>query len=190
MVDDKKPTQGPKPVVDQKHDAPILGADRTHETAKKKLDTGMTVEHAIANAAHWWNSRGRKLIKDKNYATDNPGFGSFTPDPQSAEEADNWIPSGILEGRRWDHLSQKEKLHVTQHWHHNTVRIPNIDPEEYLRAAQRPGVCFYCDEEACADETLPNGEWREMCWAHFMDRYPVEAEKKFFEGTGGPSNDN
>jgi hypothetical protein len=188
--DKKRPKTKPKPEVEPTLDAPILNADGTHQSDTATLDTGMKVSEAVSQAALWWDNRGRRLIRDKNYASDNPGFGSFNPDPKSVEDADNWIPSGVMAGKPWADLSKVEKLQVTKHWHHNNIRVPNIDPELYLRATKRPGICFYCDEESVSDETLPNGENREMCLNHFMDRYPEQAMKVFKANQGGASNDN
>lgn len=184
----KRPKQGPGPVVDPGVDAPILAADRSYESETATLDTGMKVGEAIAQAGHWWDHKGRQMIQDKNFATDNPGFGAFNPNPQTKEEADNWLPSGILAGKPWTDLTKDEKLRVCKYWHHHIIRVPSIDPELYERACKRPGICFYCDDEAVADEQLM-GEVREMCWAHFLDRYPDEAAKVFADQTKGPAND-
>ena len=187
MNDDRKrPNQGPKPGTDPAVDAPIMAADKTHISDEAKLETGMKVGDAINQAAVWWQTKGRALIMDKNLASDNPGYKFFTPDPKTDEEAKNWLPSGVLAGKPWDDLTKSEKISVTKFWHHHHVRVPNIDPELYQRAKKRPGVCFYCDEPACADEELPNGEAREMCFAHFMDRYPDEAKEALSKG---PVND-
>jgi len=187
MTDDKKrPKQGPKPQVEPKLDAPIMGADKTHTSDEARLDTGMKVGEAINRAAGWWDSKGRAMIRDKNFASDNPGYQFFNPDPRNTEEAKNWLPSGILAGKPWVDLNKDEKLQVTKFWHHHHVRVPNIDPELYQRAKKRPGICFYCDEQAVSDEQLPNGEFREMCFSHFMDRYPAEAEEVL---SRGPAND-
>ena len=191
MTDDKKrPKQGPKPEVNPEVDAPIAAADKTHTSDETKLDTGMKVGEAIQSAAVWWELKGRALMMDKNKASDNPGFGSFTPDPSNDEEAKNWLPSGVLAGKPWTDLTKEEKLRVTKIWHHHHVRVPNIDPELWLRAKKRMGVCFYCDEESCADEELPNGERRELCWGHYLDRYPVEAQAVMeANAKGKPAND-
>lgn len=198
MTHDKNPMQyakGNKPktkkkqIVDPRVDAPILNADGTHASQEAKFDTGMRVKEAVQQAAFWWNNKGRTYIKDKNLASDNPGFKAFNPDPKSIEEADNWVPSGVLAGKAWDDLSKTEKIAVTKHWHHNHVRVPNIDPELYLRCMKQEGKCFYCDEDTAADETLPNGEQRELCWSHFMHRYPEEAKAVFTEKEGHNDND-
>lgn len=164
--------------TDPKLDAPILNATRTHDGERQKLDTGMTVGEAINNAAFWWESKGRKLMTDQNKARDNPAFGRFNPNPTTVEEADNWLPSGVLMAKPWVDLTRDEKLFITKTWHHHHVRVPNMDPEEYLRMAQHPDQCFYCAgmNPAIADETLPNGETRGMCLEHFRDRYPEKAK--------------
>lgn len=172
-------------------DLPILGLDGSNDSLMKSLDTGMTVGEALHQAARWWTNKGRQLIKDQNMASDNPGFGRFTANPTTEEEAENSLPSNVLAGRAWENLTKSEKLRVVRFWHHHHVRVPNIDPELYLRAKQRPGVCFYCDEGAVCDEELPAGaddrkEIRELCWSHFMERYPNEAEARL---KSGPVND-
>lgn len=189
MSKDKRPLQGPKKEVIAAVDAPIMNADKTQESDTATLDTGMKIGDAIAKAAFWWDTKGRAMIQDKNFASDNPGFGSFNANPQTNEDALNWFPSGIMAGKVWVELTKNEKLQVTKHWHHHNVRVPNIDPEMYLRAKKRPGICFYCDDEATAEEVLSNFEVREMCWPHFMERYPDEAEAAFNAQLGIPAND-
>lgn len=178
------PKQKAKTLIDPKVDAPILNANKSQSSDEATLDTGMTVKEAVAQAAFWWENIGRQLMRDRNEGTDNPGYGSFTANPKTTEEADNWVPSGILEAKSWDDLNKKEKLTITKHWHHNNVRVPNIDPEEYERAMKQAGKCFYCDNDATADEVMPNGEPRELCWSHFMDRYPEEAKAVFVDKLG------
>lgn len=188
MTDEHRPKTKAKTIVAPELDKPILLANKTYDSDKTTLDTGMAVGAAIRAAEAWWESKGRQLMRDKNEASDNPGQGAFTPNPQTVDEALNWTPSGIMAGKPWAELTKEEMLHITKQWHHNHVRVPNIDPELYQRVKKRPGVCFYCDDEATADEMLPNGEVREMCWPHFMDRYPEEAKIAFNEGQA--SNEN
>jgi hypothetical protein len=104
-------------------DTPILTADRTHDSLTRKLDTGMTVGEAIDSAMLWWENKGRRLMRDRNEATDNPGHGAFTPNPKSEAEALNSYPSGIMHGVPWADLTREEKLQVTRHWHNCHVRI-------------------------------------------------------------------
>ena len=171
--------------LDPKVDQPIDGYDGSQDALNKELDSGMTVGEAITEAAIWWENKGRRLVRDQNLAPDNPGYRRFNPAPSNDVEAENWFPSGVMAGKSWADLTQREKMAVVKHWHHHHVRVPNVDPELYLRAKKRPGICIYCDEPAVCDETLPNGEIREMCWAHFMDRYPAEAQAHM----DGPAND-
>lgn len=159
--------------IKPKLDTAILQFDRTQLAYDQRLDTGMKVGEAVDRAALWWETTGRKLARDKNNAADNPGFGSFTPDPQTPEQALNSYPSGIMAGKPWSDLTRDEKLRVTRAWHHHHVRAQIIDPECYLREKKMPGTCFYCHEPSVAWEDLP-GESREMCVEHWKHRYPRE----------------
>lgn len=186
-----QPIPKPKEQIIPEVNAPIDAAfDGGQEATKAKLDTGMEVGVAISGASVWWDRTGRAAMHDRNKATDNPGFGSFTADPQNETEAENNIPSGILAGKLWVDLTRAEQLTVVKQWHHETIRRPNVDPELYLRTLKRPGICFYCQEEAMTTETLGN-EFREMCWPHFLDRYPDAAEQHMKEQIrNGGRNDN
>lgn len=172
-----------------KADANILAFDRTHTSAQKELDTGMKVGEAMDRAMMWWENKGRPLVKDKNLASDNPGFGSFTPNPQSDEEADNWFPSGIMAGLPWVDLTREEKLRVVAAWHHNQVRVPTMDPADYIDKPKPPGTCHYCEEPSIAYEDLP-GQSREMCRVHFEDRYPEEFKQFMNSLDGGDGSNN
>lgn len=82
-----------------------------------RLDTGMKVTEALAQASHWWGKTGRHLIrKDGLKGLDM----SFSLDPESP----NYIASGILNGQTWDLLDKREKLTVVKVWHHFNVRKP------------------------------------------------------------------
>lgn len=80
-----------------------------------RLDTGMTIREAIANACYWWNKTGRHLMKRAN-SGQNP-FSSL--DPNSTE---NFIPSAIINGEPWEQLVDREKLFVVKSWHNEFVR--------------------------------------------------------------------
>lgn len=80
-----------------------------------RLDTGMKIREAIANACYWWNKTGRHLMR-KDGGKGSELAVSLNP------EHDNFSPSGILNGQTWDHLDEREKLQVTKAWHHFYVR--------------------------------------------------------------------
>lgn len=173
-----------------KADNKILAFDRTHTAAEQRLDTGMKVGEAMNRAMLWWESTGRALVKDKNFGSDNPGFGAFTPNPSNDEQADNYFPSGIMAGLPWADLTREEKLRIVKTWHHHHVRAAEMDPQDYIDKPKPPGTCFYCDQPSIAYEDLP-GQSREMCAEHFEDRYPEEFRKFMNTLDGGDlSNDN
>lgn len=80
-----------------------------------RLDTGMKIREAIANACYWWNKTGRHLMR-KDGAKGSELAVTLNP------ESENFSPSGILNGQTWDHLDTREKLQVTKAWHHFYVR--------------------------------------------------------------------
>lgn len=80
-----------------------------------RLDTGMKIKEAIANACYWWNSRGRHMMrKDGGKGSDIAV--SLNP------ESENFSPSGILNGQTWDYLDLREKIQITKAWHNFYVR--------------------------------------------------------------------
>lgn len=81
------------------------------------LDTGMKVREALASACYWWNKTGRRMMKNHDARS---AAEKVSLDPGS----DNFIPSGIVNGEPWDHLSQRERLIIVKHWHHFYVRNP------------------------------------------------------------------
>ncbi len=126
MTTTKRPKQKAKTEVDPKLDAPIDAADRTHASDEERLDTGMKVGEAIARAAAWWERKGRRLMKSRNFDKENRAFKFFNPNPGTIAEASNWLPSGIMAGELWEDLTRQEKLQITKLWHHHHVRVPNI----------------------------------------------------------------
>lgn len=81
----------------------------------QKLDTGMTVREAIANACYWWGKTGRHAMKRHGIAE---AVSSLDPDDQ------NYIPSGIVNGEPWDVLNNRERAFIVKAWHHHFVRKP------------------------------------------------------------------
>jgi len=82
-----------------------------------RLDTGMKVREALANASHWWGKTGRHVMrKDGSKGLDV----SWSTDPDSP----NYVPSGVLNGEPWDVLNTRERLFIVKVWHHEFVRKP------------------------------------------------------------------
>lgn len=134
----------------------------------ERMTSGMTVGEAVERAAAWWEVKGRRIMAQQRLkGSVNAGAFNVT-DPDDP----NFIPSGIIAGKAWGDLTRDERLRVTKSWHHHVIRVADMDPEGYLRAAANPGKCFYCEDPAYADEELPGGEERPLCAGHFKDRYP------------------
>lgn len=83
----------------------------------QKLDTGMLVREAVANACYWWNHTGRHVMK-KDGGKGHEFAASLNP------EDPNYIPSGIVNGEPWDVLTKRERTNIVKHWHHHFVRKP------------------------------------------------------------------
>lgn len=126
MTDPKRPKQKAKTEVNPVLDSAITEADRSHASDEERLDTGMKVGEAISRSAVWWELKGRKLMMGRNLDKQNRAFKFFNPDPGTPAEAMNWLPSGILAGKPWTHLTRVEKLRITKFWHHCHVRVPDI----------------------------------------------------------------
>ena len=88
-----------------------------------RLESGMKVREAIANACYWWNKTGRQMMR-KDGAKGSEIAVSLNP------ENDNFSPSGILNGQPWDQLSQREKAQIVKAWHHFYVSKPQTDKGE------------------------------------------------------------
>lgn len=132
------------------------------------MSSGMSVGEAVDRAAAWWEVKGRTIMRQQRLK------GSKNAAAFNVQDVDdpNFIPSNIIAGKSWSELAKDEKMRIVKMWHHHVIRVPDMDPEAYLRAAANPMKCFYCDVMASADETLPNGEERPLCAEHFKDRYP------------------
>lgn len=166
--------------LDEAANAAIDGAaSGSHEAEQQRLDSGMRVGEAINRACMWWENKARKIIRETR-TPGNKGAGFFTLDPQDEKGLENSLPSGIMRALPWSDLTREEQLQVTKVWHHQFVRVPNVDPELYLKALEHPGYCFYCGgvrKVSAFLEQLPGAKEREMCVDHFKDRYPVEYAK-------------
>ena len=80
-----------------------------------RLDTGMTVREAIANACYWWSKTGRHMMKKAG--SHKTPFSSLDP-----STPDNFMPSAVVNGEPWDHLNDREKLLIVKAWHNEFVR--------------------------------------------------------------------
>lgn len=85
-----------------------------------RLESGMKVREAIASACYWWNKTGRQMMR-KDGAKGSEIAVSLNP------ENDNFSPSGILNGRPWDQLTQREKAQIVKAWHHFYVSKPQTE---------------------------------------------------------------
>ena len=101
-----------------------------------KLDTGMRVDEAIRRAQAWWAEWRGAIREGFNQATDTKaiGPGKRVPGIVVHTAHKDYLPSGILSGKRWDKLTEAEQLQIVKIWHHNHVRDPMSADFEYRQA--------------------------------------------------------
>lgn len=99
-----------------------------------RLDTGMTAKEAAERTRIWWEKTGRRemQLQAKRQAEgvggSNGGAGSAfaSQDPSS----ENYLPSGIIHGKPWDDLTQRDQAQLVKVWHHFNIRKPDLLGEE------------------------------------------------------------
>lgn len=161
---DKLPPPKEKTTIHDLVDEPVIGGN----DKDARLSSGMTAEEATNRAMAWWELKGREIMRQQRLHGSKNAGAFNVKDPDNP----NFIPSGIIAGKMWNDLTREEKMRIVYLWHHHVIRVSDLDPEAYLRAASKPWKCFYCDGTPYADEEMPNGEQRPLCADHFKDRYP------------------
>lgn len=97
-----------------------LDNPRTRHDSDARLASGMKISEAVARAAAWWERKGRTIMRQHRLkGSRNAGFFNVV-DPDNP----NFIPSNIIAGRAWDHLTRVEKLAVVKAWHNGYILAP------------------------------------------------------------------
>ena len=100
-----------------------------------KLDTGMRVDEAIRRARNWWQEwRGSISTGFNQVVATRSTTGDGLPGVIIHETHKAVLPSGILSGKPWDQLNEREQLQIVKIWHHNHVRDPMSADYEYRLA--------------------------------------------------------
>lgn len=99
-----------------------------------RLDTGMKVGEAIQRASAWWEGNGRSIMQTelKRQATqiggpDNGAGGAFA---SNNVDSLNFLPSGVIQGKPWEALTDRECVMIVKAWHHFNVRNPDLIGED------------------------------------------------------------
>lgn len=83
----------------------------------QRLESGMTIRQALADASYWWGKTGRHMMKKhREGKTEETAFATLDPNSK------NFMPSAILNGEPWDQLDNREKVQVVKAWHHHFIR--------------------------------------------------------------------
>lgn len=89
------------------------------------LQSGMKATEAMVRAEHWWNRKGRFMLKpefNRNRKAPKNGRGFVI-----AGELVDVLPSGILRGLAWPLLTREEKLRIVKWWHHWFILVADIE---------------------------------------------------------------
>ncbi len=107
----------------------------------ERLDTGMKLGEAIERGAKWWDKWRlyfREQMVQRNRTRMTPNAPGFTSDDVWVDE-NNHIPSGILQGWKWDDLKPNEQARVVKVWHHFFIRLEQDGGHMWDK-----GVCKLC----------------------------------------------
>jgi hypothetical protein len=99
-----------------------------------RLSSGMKVTEAVKLASAWWDETGRHIIDTKFNKRRMQGtvraMGVSSGIHIRLSDIDI-IPSGILRGKPWAELVNREQLQVIKIWHHFYVVLNETPPEDY-----------------------------------------------------------
>lgn len=101
-----------------------------------RLDTGMRTDEAVRLASAWWNDVGRHELRQ--VANSEQDANRFRPSTEKSPailikgETRAVVPSGILNGLRWDDLDRREQMRVVQVWHHYKIRLPQANGDKQI----------------------------------------------------------
>lgn len=94
------------------------------------LDTGMNAQEAAKRAEHWWETKGRRMMKlelaRQSEAVGGSNNGAGTPFASAQADDANFLPSGIIHGNPWSQLNKREMIMVIKAWHHFNIRKPDL----------------------------------------------------------------
>lgn len=99
-----------------------------------RLDSGMKVTEAIRRAEAWWGEYRGAIRRDFNRQRAAPRVRASmgrAPGLIVMGEVSETLPDGILSGKPWDQLSDREKLTVTKQWHEHHVRQPMMEAAKH-----------------------------------------------------------
>lgn len=108
---------------------------RSDHQPPARFDTGMTYAEATRRAKKWWGQyRGavradfnREKAKPKVWANSRKVPGLIV----RGEETET-VPSGILSGKHWNKLSEREKILIVVQWHHEHIRVPTVELDRHV----------------------------------------------------------
>ncbi len=110
----------------------------TFDMNQRLPQSGMKVGEAIERAAKWWNNWRGAVRRDFNKRQDAPlvrAASGRAPALIIKGEIVDDVPSGILSGKPWHELAQREQFEVVKMWHDQHVLKPMR--EEAVREAGR-----------------------------------------------------
>ena len=99
-----------------------------------RLSSGMKVTEAVQRALSWWDKTGRHII-DKEFnklrMQGTVRLMAVSSGIHIRRDDIDIIPSGILQGKPWAELVNREQLQVIKIWHHFYVVLNDKAPEDY-----------------------------------------------------------
>ncbi len=111
-----------------------------------RLDTGMKPEEAVERAAKWWDKTGRGMVnREFNRRTDRKVSTSKTGPMLISQSTEDDLPSGILRGVAWEALTKAEQLEVVRIWHHEHVRMPQVEERLTELPGEKHVLTVRCD---------------------------------------------
>lgn len=102
-------------------------------------DTGYPVKEALTRSQKWWEE-WRSVIPAKfNLRKEAPTVRAATgmmPGIIIQGHVEQDLPDGILSGKKWEELTDPERLIVVKTWHHYQVRVPMLDADVTMARMQ------------------------------------------------------
>lgn len=136
---DEKLLGGRLPVIAKNETLDAPGVRHFDDT---RLITGISVSQLVQQSEAWWRRVAVKNLREMRQSTVRQARsrlhnykGPITLDPDDP----NFLPSGILNGADWDHLTKEEKLQVCKAYHEIRYAKPMRDAETALLL---PGSLF------------------------------------------------
>lgn len=119
-------------------------------------DTGFSVDEAIVRASKWWDEWRGAVRRDFNTRKEAPrvkmaAHGAPGIVIKGDEVQD--LPDGILSGKAWRNLTDKERSRIVATWHDKFIRRPMLEHE--AAAPAKVALEVECDYLA-HDDTQSN----------------------------------